>query len=100
MAERYCESIKGLINEMNEKSSNLERELDHYRGKIWRMQERDKMRTELMSEIQNMKMPIMPAVISILESIPKDMRDRIFSIEQTADGTVSIFFDTNVKEGK
>ena len=25
-------------------------------------------------------------------------RDRIFSIEQTADGTVSIFFDTNAKE--
>lgn len=36
----------------------------------------------------------------ILESIPKDMRDRVYSIEQTADGTVTVYFDVSREEDK
>lgn len=32
--------------------------------------------------------------MSILKTMPKDMRDRISSIEVTADGNLSIYFDT------
>lgn len=83
----------------------LQREVDHYRDKIRHMEERNRMRTDMMDAFQHMTMSVMPAEamevkMPILESIPKDMRDRIFSIEQTPDGTVSIYFDTNGKDGK
>lgn len=32
--------------------------------------------------------------MSILKTMPKDLRDRISSIELTADGNLSIYFDT------
>lgn len=75
----------------------LQREVDYYRDKIRHMEERDKMRTELVDAFQHMTMSVMPAEamevkMPILESIPKDMRDRIYSIEQTADGTVTVYF--------
>lgn len=77
----------------------LQREVDYYRDKIRHMEERDKMRTELVDAFQYMTMNVMPAEamevkMPILESIPKDMRDRIFSIEQTADGTVTVYLDS------
>lgn len=77
----------------------LQREVDYYRDKIRHMEERDKMRTELVDAFQHMTMSVMPAEamevkMPILESIPKDMRDRIFSIEQTADGTVTVYLDS------
>lgn len=61
------------------------------------MEERNRMRTDMMDAFQNMTMSVMPAEamgvkMPILESIPKDMRDRIYSIEQTADGTVTVYF--------
>ena len=76
----------------------LQREVDYYRDKIRHMEERDKMRTELVGEFKHMTMSVMPAEamevkMPILESIPKDMRNRVFSIEQTADGTVTVYLD-------
>lgn len=35
----------------------------------------------------NVKLPI-------LESIPKDMRDRVYSIEQNTSGDIAVYFDT------
>ena len=74
----------------------LQREVDYYRDKIGKMEERNKMRTDLVDSLRYMNMSIMPAEtmevkMPILESIPKDMRDRVFSIEQTADGTVTVY---------
>ena len=79
----------------------LQREVDYYRDKIGKMEERNKMRTDLVDSLRHMNMSIMPAEtmevkMPILESIPKDMRDRVYSIEQTADGTVTIYFDSGV----
>lgn len=34
----------------------------------------------------------------ILKTMPKDLRDRISSIELTADGNLSIYFDTYFEE--
>lgn len=81
----------------------LQREVDYYRDKIRHMEERNKMRTGLVDEFKNMTMSVMPAEamevkMPILESIPKDMRDRVYSIEQTADGTVTVRFDA-IREG-
>ena len=75
----------------------LQREVDCYRDKIRHMEERNKMRTDLVDAFRYMAMSVMPAETMevktpILESIPKDMRDRIYSIEQTADGTVTVYF--------
>lgn len=75
----------------------LQREVDHYRDKIRHMEERNRMRTDMMDAFQHMTMSVMPAEamevkMPILESIPKDMRDRVYSIEQTADGTVTVYF--------
>lgn len=77
----------------------LQREVDYYRDKIRHMEERNKMRTELVDEFKHMTMSVMPAEamevkMPMLESIPKDMRDRVFSIEQTADGTVTVYLDS------
>ena len=77
----------------------LQREVDYYRDKIKHMEERNKMRTDPMDALRYMPMSIMPAEekevkMPILESIPKDMRDRVFSIEQTADGTVTVYLDS------
>ena len=74
----------------------LQREVDYYRDKIGHMEERNRMRTDLLDAIQHMTMSIVPAEamevkMPILESIPKDMRDRVYSIEQTADGTVTVY---------
>lgn len=81
----------------------LQREVDYYRDKTRHMEERNKMRTELVDEFKHMTMSVMPAEamevkMPILESIPKDMRDRVYSIEQTADGTVTVRFDA-IREG-
>ena len=75
----------------------LQREVDYYRDKIRHMEERNRMRTDLLDAFQHMTMSVMPAEtmevkMPILESIPKDMRDRVYSIEQTADGTVTVYF--------
>ena len=75
----------------------LQREVDYYRDKIRHMEERNRMRTDLLDAFQHMTMSVMPAEamevkMPILESIPKDMRDRVYSIEQTADGTVTVWF--------
>ena len=81
----------------------LQREVDHYRDKIRHMEKRNRMRTDMMDAFQYMTMSVMPAEamevkMPILESIPKDMRDRIYSIEQTADGTVTVYFDIGREE--
>lgn len=83
----------------------LQREVDYYRDKIRCMEERNKMSTDTVDAFAYVTMSVMPAEamevkMPILESIPKDMRDRILSIEQTADGTVSVLFDKNNEEGK
>ena len=83
----------------------LQREVDYYRDKIRHMEERNKMRTDLVDEFKNMTVSVMPAEamevkMPILESIPKDMRDRVYSIEQTADGTVTVSFDVSREEDK
>lgn len=75
----------------------LQREVDYYRDKIRHMEERNRMRTDSLDAFQHMTMSVMPAEamevkMPILESIPKDMRDRVYSIEQTADGTVTVWF--------
>ena len=78
MAKRYCKAIDDLISEMGERHSKR------------------------MSDILNMKMSIMHVMpgeemnarMPILESIPKDMRDRVYSIEQTADGTVTVYLNS------
>lgn len=36
----------------------------------------------------------------ILKTMPKDMRDRISSIDLTSDGNLSIYFDTYFERGK
>lgn len=77
----------------------LQREVDYYRDKIRHMEERNNMRADLVDEFKNMTMSVMPAEamevkMPILESIPKDMRDRIYSIEHTADGTVTVYLDS------
>lgn len=77
----------------------LQREVDHYRDKIRHMEERNRMRTDMMDAFQHMTMSVMPAEamevkMPILDSIPKDMRDRVYSIEQTADGTVTVYLDS------
>lgn len=36
----------------------------------------------------------------ILKTMPKDLRDRISSIDLTADGNLSIYFDTYFERGK
>ena len=74
-------------------------EVDYYRDKIRHIEERNRMRTDLSDAFQYMTMSVMPAEamevkMPILESIPKDMRDRAFSIEQTADGTVTVYFES------
>ena len=81
----------------------LQREVDHYRDKIRHMEERNRMRTDMMDAFQHMTMSVMPAEamevkMPILDSIPKDMRDRVYSIEQTADGTVTVYFDISREE--
>lgn len=81
----------------------LQREVDYYRDKIRHMEEKNKMRADLVDAFQYMPMSIMPVEamqvkMPILESIPKDMRDRVFSIDQTADGTVTVYFDINREE--
>lgn len=81
----------------------LQREVDHYRDKIGKMEERNKIRTDLVDSLRYINMGIMPAEamevkMPILESIPKDMRDRVYSIEQTADGTVTVYFDISREE--
>ena len=63
------------------------------------MEERNRMRTDLLDAFQHMTMSIVPAEamevkMPILESIPKDMRGRVYSIEQTADGTVTVYLDS------
>lgn len=83
----------------------LQREVDYYRDKIRCMEERNKMSTDTVDAFAYVTMSVMPAEamevkMPILESIPKDMRDRILSIDQTADGTVSVLFDKNNEEGK
>lgn len=83
----------------------LQREVDYYRDKIRHMEERNKMRTDAVDAFKYATMSVMPAEaiqvkMPILESIPKDMRDRIFSIEQTADGNVTVHFDIAEKETK
>ena len=83
----------------------LQREVDYYRDKIRHMEERNNMRADLVDEFKHMTMIVMPAEamevkMPILESIPKDMRDRVFSIEQTADGTVTVSFDVSREEDK
>lgn len=83
----------------------LEHEVDYYRSKLRHMEENNRMRTDPMDVYQYMTMNIAPAEamevrISILDSIPKDMRDRIYSIEQTADGTASVWLDINDEKGK
>lgn len=83
----------------------LQREVDYYRDKIRHMEERNKMRTDAVDAFKYATMSVMPAEaiqvkIPILESIPKDMRDRIYSIEQTADGNVTVYFDIAEKETK
>lgn len=79
----------------------LQREVDYYRDKIRHMEERNRMRTDLLDAFQHMTMSTVPAEamevkMPILESIPKDMRDRVYSIEQTADGTVTVYFESGV----
>lgn len=79
----------------------LQREVDCYRDKIRHIEERNRMRTDLLDAFQHMTMSVMPAEamevkMPILESIPKDMRDRVYSIEQTADGTVMVYFESGV----
>lgn len=81
----------------------LQREVDYCRDKIRRMEERNRMRTDLLDAFQHMTMSVMPAEamevkMPILESIPKDMRDRVYSIEQTADGTVTVYLDISREE--
>ena len=83
----------------------LQREVDYYRDKIRHMEERNNMRADLVDEFKNMTVSVMPSEamevkIPILESIPKDMRDRVYSIEQTADGTVTVSFDVSREEDK
>lgn len=76
----------------------LQREVDYYRDKIGKMEGRNKMHTDLVDSLRYMNMSIMPAEtmkvkMPILESIPKDMRDRVYSIEQSADGNITVYFD-------
>ena len=83
----------------------LQREIDYYRDKIRSMEERNRMRTDMMDAFQHMTMSVMPAEamevkMPILESIPKDMRDRVYSIEQTADGTVTVYFAIGREENE
>ena len=83
----------------------LQREVDYYRDKIRHMEERNNMRADLVDEFKNMTVSVMPAEamevkMPILESIPKDMRDRVYSIEQTADGPVTVSFDVSREEDK
>ena len=83
----------------------LQREVDYYRDKIRHMEERNNMRADLVDEFKNMTVSVMPAEamevkMPILESIPKDMRDRVYSSEQTADGTVTVSFDVSREEDK
>lgn len=93
------ERLKKLgINTEQNSIIYLQREVDYYRDKIAHMEEKNRIRTGLLDELQHMS--IMPASeigikMPILESIPENMRDRITSIEQTADGTVSVRFDKN-----
>lgn len=35
----------------------------------------------------------MDYTMPLIESIPKDMRDRVYSIEQSADGNITVYFD-------
>lgn len=77
----------------------LQREVDYYRDKIRDMEERNRMHTDMVDAFRHMTMSVMPAEamevkMPILESIPKDMRDRIYSIEHTADGTVTVYLDS------
>ena len=77
----------------------LQREVDHYRDKIRHMEERNKMHADLVDSLRYVNMSIMPAEtmevkMPILESIPKGMRDRVHSIKQTADGTVTVYLDS------
>lgn len=77
----------------------LQREIDYYRDKMRHMEERNKMHADLVDSLWHMTMSVMPAEamevkMPILESIPKDMRDRIYSIEHTADGTVTVYLDS------
>lgn len=77
----------------------LQREVDYYRDKTGKMEERNKMHADLVDSLRYMNMSIMPAEamevkMPILESIPKGMRDRVHSIKQTADGTVTVYLDS------
>lgn len=97
--QKAKERLKKLgINTEQNAIIYLQREVDYYRDKIAHIEEKNRIRTGLLDEFQ--RMSIMPASeigikMPILESIPKDMRDRVASIEQTADGTVSVRFDKN-----
>ena len=68
----------------------LQREVDYYRDKNRHMEERNKMRTDLVDSLRYMNMSIMPAEtmevkMPILESIPKDMLHREELKEQMKD---------------
>lgn len=76
----------------------LQREADCYRDKIRHMEERNRMHADMMDAFRYTAMSVMPAEamevkMPILESIPKDMRDRVYSIEQSADGNITVYFD-------
>ena len=50
-------------------------------------------------DIYNIQMPVIASVedmkyaMPLIESIPKDMRDRVCSIEQSADGDITMYLD-------
>lgn len=54
-------------------------------------------------DISNIHMPVIASVedmkyaMPLIESIPKDMRDRVYSIEQSADGNITVYFDIYFK---
>lgn len=85
--------------------AHLENEIDYYREKIRSMEERNNVRADLKDAFRYATMSIMPAEATeakmpILESIPKDMRDRVYSIEQNRDGDITVYFDTEGKENE
>lgn len=72
----------------------LERECDEYREKIRRLE-------KLVEEIRNpVFLPVQEAEVKnvAIESLPEDMRDRVYMIEVNKDGTTRICLCTGEEE--
>ena len=82
---RAMDRMKSLgIHDEQKAIVYLQREIDHYRYNIRGMEESVRFNEDVKKNTHT---------ANLFECIPKDMRDRVYSIEQSADGNITVYFD-------